>query len=140
VADAAEASASAGIPVRLPTSAEGELKLEVQPGAKASFKVDLPKMRALLKDIGRDDLQLPDAIDGAQVTMDLPTAVLASYGKCEMTAQELAKPVSTRTIRSRRLSIAPAWCSWPARASTPRRNGYRSPGRGLPAIVGHGPR
>ena len=88
VADAAEASAAAGIPVRLPASLEGEQNLEVQPGAKASFKVDLPKMRALLKDIGRDDLQLPDAIDGAQVTMELPTAVLASYGKCEMTTQE----------------------------------------------------
>jgi hypothetical protein len=83
VADAAEASALAGIPVRLPTSIEGDLRLEVQPGGQASFKVDLARVRAVLAELGQEDLQLPDNLDGATVTLDLPTSVVASYGECQ---------------------------------------------------------
>lgn len=83
VADAAEASALAGIPVRLPTSIEGDLRLEVQPGGQAAFKVDLARVRAVLAELGQEDLQLPDNLDGATVTLDLPTSVVASYGECQ---------------------------------------------------------
>jgi hypothetical protein len=83
VAGAAEASALAGIPVRLPTEVEGEAKIEVQPGVEASFQVDLPKIQALLKEIGREDLELPEEIDGALVSMQLSQVVTASFGECE---------------------------------------------------------
>jgi hypothetical protein len=83
VSDAAEASALAGIPVRLPAGMHGESKLNVQPGAKVSLQIDLQKIRSLLREIGREDITLPDEIDGALVTMDMPRAVTASYGDCE---------------------------------------------------------
>lgn len=87
VADATEASALAGIPVRLPGNATGDLKLEVHPGAKASFQVDLPRVRALLDEIGRSDVVLPDEIDGATVELELPTSVVAGYGICDQTSE-----------------------------------------------------
>ena len=82
VVDAAQASSLAGIPVRLPTAVEGEMYLEVQPGMKVSFLVDLPKVQALLDEIGYSDLKLPSELDGAEISMELPIAVSASFGEC----------------------------------------------------------
>ncbi len=82
VVDAAQASSLAGIPVRLPTAVEGETYLEVQPGMKVSFLVDLPKVQALLDEIGYSDLKLPSELDGAEISMELPIAVSASFGEC----------------------------------------------------------
>jgi hypothetical protein len=84
VADATEASALAGIPVRLPGGTDGAPTLMVQPGADISFTIDLPLVRALLQELGQGDLDLPDSIDGATVEMVLPTAVAAGYGECKL--------------------------------------------------------
>jgi hypothetical protein len=86
VAGATEASNLAGIPVRLPSEVTGDLKLEVQPGAKATFLIDLPRVRAVLDEIGRNDIVLPDEINGATVDVELPASVVASYGICDQTS------------------------------------------------------
>lgn len=78
-----EASQLAGIPVRLPTELEGEKQLKVQPGGWVSFEIDYELVQAVLHEIGREDIQLPRSIDGATVTMDIPTAVAAMYGACQ---------------------------------------------------------
>ena len=87
VQDAAEASGLASIPVRLPTGIEGLSELVVQPGTRVSLRVDLQKIRTLLAEVGREDIELPDALDGALVTMELPRAVTASYGECEFNSE-----------------------------------------------------
>jgi len=86
-ADAAEASSLAGFPVRLPTAAQGEELLKVQPGAKISMEVDLPKVQALVNEIGGPDLELPPELDGAEVSMELPVAVVAGFGNCEVSPE-----------------------------------------------------
>lgn len=86
-ADAVEASNLAGFTVRLPAAARGDELLKVQPGAKISMQVDLPKMQALLNEIGGTDLQLPSALDGAEVSMELPVAVVAAFGNCEVSPE-----------------------------------------------------
>lgn len=86
-ADAAEASNLAGFTVRLPAAAHGNELLKVQPGAKISMQVDLPKMQALLNEIGGTDLQLPSELDGAEVSMELPVAVVAAFGNCEVSPE-----------------------------------------------------
>lgn len=86
-ADAAEASSLAGFPVRLPAAAHGEELLKVQPGAKISMKVDLPKVQALLDEIGATDQKLPSELDGAEVSMELPVAVVAGFGNCEVSPE-----------------------------------------------------
>jgi hypothetical protein len=79
-ANTAEASSLAGIPVRLPQSLSGTPRLSIQPGTKVSFKVDLPRIQAILSDAGFKDIQLPKELNGATVNAQLPMIVTAIYG------------------------------------------------------------
>ena len=81
--DAAEASQLAGVQVRLPAQMEGERILKVQPGAHLSFAVDLPRIQAILDEIGRGDIRLPQELDGAMVSVDVSPSVAALYGDCQ---------------------------------------------------------
>ena len=82
VSSVAEAGAIANLPVRLPTADLEELVLLVQPGGTASYTVDLALLRALLESIGRDDIQLPDSLQGASISLQASDAVIAQWGKC----------------------------------------------------------
>jgi hypothetical protein len=84
VADETEASAMAGIPIRLPTLAPQNQQIMVFPGANISFDIDLTRVGMLLNEIGQGDLELPPELDGAQVSIELPTAVIAGYGECQL--------------------------------------------------------
>jgi hypothetical protein len=87
VSGKAEASDLAGFSVRLPSAGPANEKLIVQPGARISMLVDLPKVQALLDELGIADLKLPAVLDGAEVSMELPVAVAAGYGTCEVTPE-----------------------------------------------------
>lgn len=82
-----EAASLAGFDVRLPRAATGETQLFVQPGAKVSLLVDLKKVQALLDELGISNLNLPSSLDGAEVSMELPVAVGASFGTCEVSPE-----------------------------------------------------
>jgi hypothetical protein len=90
-ADAAEASAKAGFDVRLPANSKGQPALTVQPGGKVTFNIDLNQVKAVLHEIGRDDISLPKALDGATVNVDIPAGVIAQYGDCEFDPQAMQK-------------------------------------------------
>ena len=83
-----EASALAGIPIRLPTQIEGQETLEVLPGGDVTVNVDLEQIRTVLRDIGRADIELPDSLDGATVFVDIQAGVQAKYGECEFDLEE----------------------------------------------------
>jgi hypothetical protein len=53
------------------------------------MQIDLPKMQALLNEIGGTDLQLPSNLDGSEVSMELPVAVVAAYGNCEVSPETI---------------------------------------------------
>lgn len=89
VASAEEASQLAGIPVRLPTGMKSPMDLRVMPGADISFDVDMQLTRALLAEIGRSDIQLPEDLDGASVQVGLGSAVTAMYGECNFDLEEV---------------------------------------------------
>lgn len=82
VSSADEASQLAGFPLRLPVGLEGKQNFLIQPKARLTFTVDLELVRGVLKDIERSDIQLPDNLDGAVVSMEIPTSVVAQYGDC----------------------------------------------------------
>jgi hypothetical protein len=94
VSSAAQASELTGVPVRLPTEIEGAQKITVQPGGDVKFNIDLELVRAVLRDIGRTDIQLPDSLNGAAVEVDIPDGVMAQYGPCEFKGEEAAQPGS----------------------------------------------
>lgn len=82
VPSAEAASQLAGFAVRLPTSISSSPRLLVQPAMKASFKVDVERIRAILEEIGRGDIQIPTGVNGATVSVDVPVSVVAAYGQC----------------------------------------------------------
>ncbi len=83
-----EASQLAGIPVRLPTRWDSQPALKVTPGGEIAFNVDLQLTRALLEEIGRSDIQLPDELDGATVQVSVASGVTAMYGDCEFDPEQ----------------------------------------------------
>lgn len=89
VASAAEAAAQLGFMARLPEAIEGTPKLTLQPGGSAVFTVNMEHVRQLLAEIGRADIQLPDMVDGATVTLDVPASLSAQYGDCEYDVERM---------------------------------------------------
>lgn len=81
VSNAAEASAAAGIPVRLPSAADTDPSLVVEAGANVTLELDVERMDALLAAIGQEQIDLPASLDGATVEANFPQAVTASYGE-----------------------------------------------------------
>ena len=81
VTDADQASQLTGFTVRLP---QGMTPSEINvTGATAfTFTVDRTKAQALLDEAGRSDLVLPDSIDGAKISVNIPSAVSVGYGTC----------------------------------------------------------
>ena len=82
VADVQEASQLASIPVRLPTEVSGALTLAVKSPMQMTFNVNTTHIQAILEELGRTDIKIPEGIDGATVTADLPAIVAATYGDC----------------------------------------------------------
>lgn len=106
VADAREASAAAGFTVRLPAAMDTQPKLIYQPGGTLNFTVDLALVRAVLQEIGRPDIELPDSIDGARVRVEVAGSVVAAYGECQQSesldpdqAREFAGPGCTTFVQ-----------------------------------------
>ncbi len=81
VADVAQASQLTGFNVRLPQGMTPS-RITVEKGAAFTFKVDRAKAQALLDEAGRNDLVLPQAVDGADIAVTIPAGVSVGYGVC----------------------------------------------------------
>jgi hypothetical protein len=81
VADAQQASQLAGFTVRLPQG-KNPSQIYVTDAAAFTLTVDRTKAQALLDEAGRSDLVLPDSIDGATISVNIPSSVSAGYGTC----------------------------------------------------------
>ncbi|HEX9330689.1 MAG TPA: hypothetical protein VF896_02300 [Anaerolineales bacterium] len=79
--DANQASQLAGFTVRVPEGTTPS-RISVMNGSAFTLTVDRNKAEALLKEAGRSDLVLPDSIDGAEISVDIPTGVSVAYGTC----------------------------------------------------------
>jgi hypothetical protein len=95
VSDAAQASQEAGFTVRLPQG-ETASRISVQPGGAFAFTVDRAKAQALIDEAGRKDLVLPASIDGANVSVSIPTGVTAAYGACPTQQDQASQIVETK--------------------------------------------
>lgn len=100
-ASAAEASAMANFTVRLPGNQPDAPYLTVEDGAAFTFTVDRSRAQSLLDAAGRSDLKLPASLDGAKISVEIPSAVTASYGSCPHPDQEIS---DVRTINGRRFA------------------------------------
>ncbi|HZU86917.1 MAG TPA: hypothetical protein VFF78_05510, partial [Anaerolineaceae bacterium] len=84
VESAESASQSAGFEVRLPDLAHPPSALYVEPWVNGTFTVNLEKAQALLAEMNRSDLQLPQTWDGANISFSIPHAVIAEYNGCSV--------------------------------------------------------
>ncbi|HSJ87988.1 MAG TPA: zf-HC2 domain-containing protein [Anaerolineales bacterium] len=87
VANTDEASQLAGFHVRAP---EGQTpsRISVMSGASFTFTIDRAKAQALLDEAGRKDLVLPEEVDGADVSVNIPSSVSIAFGKCPEPSNE----------------------------------------------------
>ena len=81
VANAEEASASAGFNVRLPAEAASS-KIYVTDSSAFTLTVNRDKAQAFIESAGRSDLVLPETIDGAEIAVSIPSTVSAAFGTC----------------------------------------------------------
>jgi hypothetical protein len=80
-ASAEEASQLAGFNVRIPADMTPS-QINVTGGAAFSMALDRAKTQALLDEAGRSDLVLPASMDGAEISVDIPTSVSVAFGTC----------------------------------------------------------
>jgi hypothetical protein len=78
--NAEEASALAGFKVRLPGGRTDAPQLKVEGEYAFNMTVDRSRLQTIFNEAGRSDLQLPAALDGARVGVDIPKATIAVYG------------------------------------------------------------
>ena len=81
VATADEASQLAGFTVRAPQDITPS-RISVMSGASFAFTIDRAKAQALLDEAGRSDLVLPEEVDGADVSIKIPSSVSIAFGTC----------------------------------------------------------
>ena len=80
--NAAQAGALAGFKVRLPASRTDSPELIVSSGTAFQFVVDRKLAQSVLDQAGHKELQLPAALDGATIKVNIPAGVSAGYGDC----------------------------------------------------------
>lgn len=81
VATVDEASQLAGFNVRAPQGMTPS-RISVMDGASFSLTIDRDKAQALLEEAGRSDLVIPKEVDGADVSVTIPSSVSLAYGTC----------------------------------------------------------
>ena len=81
VTDANDASQKTGFTVRLPQNLTPS-RISVLNASAFNITIDRTKAQALLDESGRSDLVLPDSIDGALISVTVPSSVQAAYGTC----------------------------------------------------------
>jgi hypothetical protein len=80
-ANAEEASQLAGFTVRVPQGMNPS-QIYVTHAAAFTLTVDRTKAQAILNEAGRSDLVLPDSIDGAKISVDIPSSASVAFGTC----------------------------------------------------------
>jgi hypothetical protein len=99
VGSAAEASQAAGFGVRLLGAGQGTPRISVQDGTAFEVVLNRQRAQALLDQAGRSDLQLPASIDGAKISVDVPTGVTAAYGDCPVPSASENGPAGGKGAR-----------------------------------------
>jgi hypothetical protein len=80
---AEEASQLAGFKVRLLGARADTPRIRVQGEQAFHMTLDRERLQAIMDEVGRPDLALPDSVDGATIAVHIPKKVFASYGHCK---------------------------------------------------------
>lgn len=81
-ADTDEASLLARMQLRVPAMLPEVPRWSVQPELNITLALDLARIKSILEGAGYADIQLPESLQGAEVSINLPPRAVASYGDC----------------------------------------------------------
>ena len=96
LSDPDDAAQTAGFLPRMPATSE-KPQFFVKPGMQANFTIDQPTLQSLIEAAGMD-IQIPEEMNGQVVTLDVPTALVAVYGGCEVTDQSDMLPAGCTAL------------------------------------------
>lgn len=85
--DAQEASQLTGFNVRVPSTTT-PTQINVMKGTAFTVTIDRAKAQALLDEAGRSDLILPETIDGAEISVNIPASASLAFGTCPSPSNE----------------------------------------------------
>jgi hypothetical protein len=88
-ANAEEASELAGFNVRIPKGTTPS-QINVTSAAAFSMILDRARAQALLDEAGRSDLVLPASVDGAEISVNIPSSVSVAFGTCPKPGSEVS--------------------------------------------------
>src|SRR3981189_2418272 len=80
--DASAATQLAGFPVQLLGNRKDAPKLVVSGANAINLTVDRARLQAIFTEAGHPDLVVPQSLDGAAVSVQIPRAVQVQYGTC----------------------------------------------------------
>jgi hypothetical protein len=80
--DTSVASQLAGFRIRTLKDLAGPQKVQVNGEVAFHLTLDRERLVNVLDEIGRPDIQIPDAVDGATVSVHIPKTVFSMYGNC----------------------------------------------------------
>jgi hypothetical protein len=89
---AAEASELAGFKVRILSARADAPRIRVQGEQAFHLNLNRDRLQAILQEVGRSDLTLPESVDGATIAVHIPKMVTAAYGHCKSPAAGKAGP------------------------------------------------
>jgi putative zinc finger protein/uncharacterized protein DUF4367 len=81
--DPSTASRLAGFRIRTLKDLVRPQKVQVNSEVAFHMTLDRERLVNVLDEIGRADIQIPDAVDGATVSVHIPKTVFSMYGNCE---------------------------------------------------------
>lgn len=110
VADAATASKLAGFEVRQWKDSTLSSTITVSSGQAFTFTVNRDRAQQILTALGNKTLQLPKTIDGAQISVDIPSGVSTAYGDCPIRRSDKQSAGAAAPTETAQPTATPSEC------------------------------
>jgi hypothetical protein len=96
VSDVTQAAELTGYPIRIIGNLAAPASVEVNGETAFQMTIDRDRIAALLEEVGRSDIQIPESANGALVAVHIPKTVVSSYGDCPVQQRALGSNPQTR--------------------------------------------
>jgi hypothetical protein len=125
VSGVTQAAELTGHPIRIIGNLAAPTSVEVNGEIAFQMTIDRDRIAALLDEVGRSDIQIPESANGALVAVHIPKTVVSSYGDCPVRQGSLSSNPQSRAEamaarRAERLASAKDTnCTYLIQAPTP---------------------
>jgi hypothetical protein len=96
VSGVTQAAELTGHPIRIIGSLAAPTSVEVNGEIAFQMTIDHDRIAALLEEVGRSDIQIPESANGALVAVHIPKTVVSSYGDCPVRESSLGSNPQSR--------------------------------------------